>query len=103
MTAAEEAFSPEELTRLRARHAALVARIDEEISDQARAEQLRETAEALSPDTWVTPEDVAQALERYEQKYRELRDALGPRPRRRGGSKPGDSKQGRPGQTSSKT
>jgi hypothetical protein len=96
MTAAEEAFSVEDLTRLRGRHAALLARIDEEVPDPARAEQLRQTAEALDPDTWVTSEDVKLALERYEQRYRELRDALGPRRRRRAASKPDSDEQGQP-------
>lgn len=96
MTAAEEAFSVEDLTRLRGRHAALLARIDEEVPDPARAEQLRQTAEALDPDTWVTSEDVKLALERYEQRYRELREALGPRRRRRAASKPDSDEQGQP-------
>ncbi|MGE5359014.1 MAG: hypothetical protein ACM3NQ_08320 [Bacteroidales bacterium] len=76
-------FSPEDLARLRGRHAALLARIDEEVTDAERAEHLRTQADALNPDTWVTPEDVRQALERYEQVYRELREALGRRRRRR--------------------
>ncbi len=82
-TAAHEAFSPENLARLSARYAAVRARIDEEIEDAAQAERLREIAEALNPDCWVTPEDVRVALERYEQVYRELREALGPRRKRR--------------------
>jgi hypothetical protein len=80
--AAAQAFSPEDLTRLRGRYAALLARIDQEIQDEPRAAQLREMAEALDPDTWVTTEDVRLALEGYEQKYRQLREALGSRPTR---------------------
>jgi hypothetical protein len=80
--AAEEAFSVEDLTRLRGRYAALMARIDQEVADPAGAMSLREAAEALNPDTWVTPEDVGAALERYEATYRHLLDRLGPRPRR---------------------
>ncbi len=76
-TAAEEAFSPEDLTRLRGRHAALLARIDRAVSDAAAAAALREAAEALNPDIWVTGEDVAEALERYESTYRQILDALG--------------------------
>ena len=80
--AAAEAFSPEALMRLRGRHAALLARIAQEIEDEPRAAQLREMAEALDPDTWLTTEDVRLALEGYEQKYRQLREALGSRPTR---------------------
>lgn len=75
-TAAEETFSPEDLTRLRARHAALLARIDRDAADEPAAEDLREAAEGLNPDTWVTPEDVSAALERYEATYRRVQDAL---------------------------
>jgi hypothetical protein len=80
--AAEEAFSVEDLTRLRGRYAALMARIDQEVPDPAGAEPLREAAGALNPDTWVTSEDVGAALERYEATYRHLLDTLGPRSRR---------------------
>lgn len=80
-TAAEQLFSPEDLTRLRGRYAALLARIDRAVSDSASAEPLRHAADALNPDTWVTRDDVTQALERYESTYRQLLDALGPRPR----------------------
>jgi hypothetical protein len=93
--AAAQAFSPEDLTRLRGRHAALLARIDQEIEDEARAAQLREMAEALDPDTWVTTEDVRLALEGYEQKYRQLREALGSR-RTRPTRKPDSTAQAAP-------
>ncbi len=82
-TAAEEFFSPEDLTRLRGRHAALLARIDREVGEAASAGQLREAAEALNPDTWVTRTDMDQALEHYEERYRRLLEALGPRQRPR--------------------
>lgn len=82
MIAAAQMFSPEDLTRLRGRHAALLARIDREVESDGRAAQLRETAETLNPDTWVTAEDVRLALEGYEQNYRQVREALGSRPDR---------------------
>jgi hypothetical protein len=82
--AAEQRFSPEDLARLRGRHAAILARIDRMVKDPERAGELRARAEVLDPDTWVTPEDMAQALEGYERNYREIRRLLGrPRPRRR--------------------
>lgn len=80
-TAAEEMFSPEDLTRLRGRHAAVLARIDRAVSDPSAARALHEEAEALNPDSWLTHEDVARALEEYERTYRKLLDALGPRQR----------------------
>jgi len=80
-TAAEETFSPEDLTRLRGRHAALLARIDRAVSDPSAARGLHEAAEALNPDSWLTQEDVAKALEEYESTFRKLLDALGARQR----------------------
>ncbi len=81
-TAAEEFFTVEDLTRLRGRHAAILARIDREVPDSAAATGLREAAETLNPDTWVTRGDVDAALEHYELNYRRLLDSLGP-PRKR--------------------
>lgn len=77
-SAAEEVFSLEDLTRLRGRHAALLARIDREVCDASAAGELREASEALNPDSWVTRADVEDALEHYEQRYRQLLDRLGP-------------------------
>lgn len=78
--AAEEMFSVEDLERLRGRHAVILRRIDEQVRDAAAAEQLRNRAAALDPDTWVTADEVRQALEHYEQIYRDLREALSRRP-----------------------
>ena len=84
-SATEERFSPEDLARLRGRHAALLSRIDQQAVEPAKAEQWRSLAETLNPDTWVTSAEVQQALEHYEATYKALRESLGwgARPRRR--------------------
>jgi hypothetical protein len=73
----------EQLTRLRARYAELQARITERGGDAERTEALREQAELLNPDTWVTEEEVRKGIEAFEPKIRDLRATLGLRRRRR--------------------
>jgi hypothetical protein len=80
---AEQTLGREQLTRLRARYAELLARITERGGDPERIEALRAQAESLNPDTWVTDEEVRQGLESFEPKIRDLRAALGIRRRRR--------------------
>ena len=80
---AEQSLGREHMTRLRARYAELLARIAERGGDAERIEALREQAEALNPDTWVTDEEVRQGIESFEPKIRDLRAALGLRRRRR--------------------
>jgi len=79
----EQNLGREQLTRLRARYAELLARITERGGDAERVEALRMQAESLNPDTWVTDEEVRQGLESFEPKIRDLRAALGLRRRRR--------------------
>jgi hypothetical protein len=79
----EQNLGREQLTRLRARYAELLARITERGGDADRVEALRAQAESLNPDTWVTDEEVRQGLESFEPKIRDLRAALGLRRRRR--------------------
>ena len=79
----EQNLGREQLTRLRARYAELLARIAERGGDAERMDALREQAEALNPDTWVTDEEVRQGIESFEPKIRDLRAALGLRRRRR--------------------
>ena len=76
-------LSSEELTRLRARYAELLARIVERGGDPSRVDALRAEAEALNPETWVTPEEVQRGIQSFEPKIRDLRAALGLRRRRR--------------------
>ena len=79
----EQTLGREQLTRLRARYAELLARITERGGDPERVEALRTQAEALNPDTWVTDEEVRLGIESFEPKIRDLRAALGLRRRRR--------------------
>jgi hypothetical protein len=79
----EQNLGREQLTRLRARHAELLARIAERGGEPAHVEALRAQAEALNPDTWVTDEEVRLGIESFEPKIRDLRAALGLRRRRR--------------------
>jgi hypothetical protein len=80
---AQQNLGREQLTRLRARYAELLARIAERGGDAERIEALRAQAEPLNPDTWVTDAEVRQGLESFEPKIRDLRAALGLRRRRR--------------------
>ena len=79
----EHAVGREDLTRLRARYAELLARIAERGGDVERIEALRTQADVLNPDTWVTGEDVRKGLAEFDPKLRDLRAALGLRQRRR--------------------
>jgi hypothetical protein len=79
----EQNLGREQLTRLRARYAELLARIVERGGDSERIEALRTQAESLNPDTWVTDDEVRQGIEAFEPKIRDLRAALGLRRRRR--------------------
>ena len=79
----EQTLGREDLTRLRARYAELLARITERGGSPERIEALRAQAESLNPDAWVTDEEVRQGIESFEPKIRDLRAALGLRRRRR--------------------
>jgi hypothetical protein len=81
-SAAGVRLGSEGLSRLRARHAEVLARISERISDPARRDELKSEAERLNPDTWVTDAEVTAGLEQYETVFESLRGVLG-RPRRR--------------------
>jgi hypothetical protein len=94
----ESIVGKEQLTRMRARYAELQARITERGGDAARIEELRGKAEALNPDTWVTQEEARAGLQEFDTKIRELRLALGLRPRRR--SRRGGRRRRRVGQGS---
>ena len=84
MSAAEARLGSEGLARLRARYAEVMARIAERPFDEEAREQLKLRAERLNPDTWVTADEVAQALETYETVYEGVRSLVGTRhPRRR--------------------
>jgi hypothetical protein len=82
-SAAAVRLGPEGLSRLRARHAEILARVDEKISDPVRREQLKADAERLNPDTWVTDAEVTTGLEAYETVFETLRSVIGRRRKRR--------------------
>ena len=81
--AASARLGAEGLSRLRARHAEVLARITEKVEDPGRREQLKGDAERLNPDTWVTDDDVAAGLEGYESVFETLRGVIGHSHRRR--------------------
>lgn len=88
----------EGLARLRARHAELLARITERVSDPVRREELRNGAEALNPDTWVTAEEARLGIEECERRHEEWRELLGRRRRRsRRGGRRRRGRRGAPG------
>jgi hypothetical protein len=78
-TAAHRRLGAEGLARLRARCSELLARIDERVDEQGEREKLKELAERLNPDAWVTDADVQAGLESYEFTFAALRQAIGPR------------------------
>jgi hypothetical protein len=93
MTAAQARLGSEGLSRLRARHAEVLARISEIVMDQVRRDELKSRAERLNPDTWVTDAEVTEGLESYETVFESLRGVVGRRHkrRRRSGRRPGPS------------
>ena len=72
-----------QLTRLRARYAEMLARISERGGDSERIAALRNQAEPLNPDTWVTDEDTRNGIAGFEQRMQDLRASLGLHRRRR--------------------
>jgi hypothetical protein len=82
LSAVEARLGSEGLARLRARYSEVLARISDTVSDPARQEELKNTAERLNPDTWVTEADVKAGLEDYESVFESLRSVVGRRRRR---------------------
>jgi hypothetical protein len=83
LSPAESIAGKEQLIRLRARYSELQARISERGGEPGRVEELRGQAAVLNPDTWVTDEEARKGLLEFDSKLRELRSALGLKPRRR--------------------
>ena len=80
----------EGLSRLRARYGELMAAITRRVADPERQERLRDEATRLNPDTWVTADEVRQALERHEALFEALRGQIsGSGQRRRRRRRPG--------------
>ena len=87
---AQARLGSEGLSRLRARHAEVLARISETVTDPIRRDELKSEAERLNPDTWVTDAEVTQGLESYETVFESLRTVVGRgrKRRRRSGGRP---------------
>lgn len=63
-------------TRLRARYAAIIARVEEHGCDAAVREAWRARAAALNPDSWVTPEEILRGMQQADRLFDELRRDL---------------------------
>lgn len=72
----EELVGREIATRLRARHAEIMARIHEQGFDQATLEKWTARADALDPDTWLTPEAVLSGVQDADRQFESLRAEL---------------------------
>ena len=80
----EARLGSEQLSRVRARYAEILARITQRVgSDPVRLEEMRRAAELLNPDAWVTEEEIASALQHFDARLGEIRRALGIKRRRR--------------------
>jgi hypothetical protein len=84
LSAVHRALGSEGLTRVRARYAEVLARIGGQVTDAAAATELRDLAERLNPDAWVTHDDVRLGLEQFERVLETVRQRLGPPRRHRG-------------------
>jgi len=85
LSPAHARLGSEALARLRGRYADVLANLARRVPDEQRREQLREQAERLNPDSWVTDEEVTAGLESYESVLASLREVAGRRRRRRRG------------------
>ena len=85
MSPAHARLGSEALARLRGRYADVLANLTRRVPDDQRREQLREQAERLNPDSWVTDEEVTAGLDSYESVLASLREVAGRRRRRRRG------------------
>lgn len=83
VSAAQARLGSEGLSRLRARHSEVLARISETVTDPVRRDELKSQADRLNPDTWVTEAEVTAGLEEYESVFESLRTVVGRRRRRR--------------------
>lgn len=85
LSPAHARLGSEALARLRGRYADVLANIARRVPDEQRREQLREQAERLNPDNWVTDDEVTSGLDSYESVLASLREVAGRRRRRRRG------------------
>ena len=85
LSPAHARLGSEALARLRGRYADVLANLARRVLDEQRREQMREQAERLNPDSWVTDEEVTAGLDSYESVLASLREVSGRRRRRRRG------------------
>jgi hypothetical protein len=79
-----EHLGSEQLGRVRARYAEILARITERMGgDATRLEEMRRAADGLNPDTWVTEAEITAGLQHFDAQLGEIRRALGIKRRRR--------------------
>ena len=67
----------ENVARLRARHAEVLARISDRVSDPARREALQGLAEEVNPEAWLTVEEVQQGVADFDARLARLGAQLG--------------------------
>lgn len=80
----EARLGSEQLSRVRARYAEILARITQRAGgDSVRLDEMRRAAEALNPDGWITDEEVGRGLQHFDARLGEIRRALGIKRRRR--------------------
>ena len=77
----EELVGREIATRLRARHAEVMARMHQQGFDEETLATWVTRAEALDPDTWLTPDAVLAGVRDADARFEELRRALLEAPR----------------------
>lgn len=77
----EELVGREIATRLRARHAEIVARIHEQRVDDAVRGGWLKRSDAINPDRWVTPEAILEGVRSADGLFEELRSELAQSPR----------------------
>ncbi len=75
----------ENVARLRARHAEVLARVSDRVTDPARRQALQALAEELNPDAWLSAEEVQQGLADFDARLARLGAQLGRRRSGRGG------------------
>jgi hypothetical protein len=82
-SAAERVLGSTRLELLRGRYAEVLTRLDARVGDAARRAVLRDEAERLNPDGWVTEGDVLAGAEGFEAAIDALNRSIGRRRRRR--------------------
>lgn len=97
----EARLGSEQLGRVRARYAEILARITERAGeDPARLDELRQAADLLNPDGWVTDAEIEAGLRQFDTRLGEIRRVLGIKRRRRsrrGGRRRRSGERGRSG------